>query len=160
MAISLLRFPVLVSLALAFVLSAQAQRPAPVPTPKVSARAMQDLGARLATRINMVRLQDPRAQHAIWGISVVDLATSASLYAENADKLFQPASNTKLFTTATALALIGAEDKFVTTDASERPPDNVGLIARDLVLVGGGDPELIGRPLPLVGRTEVGRRHP
>jgi len=154
MAISLLRFPMLVSLALGSVLCAQAQRPAPVPTPKVSARAMQDLGARLATRINMVRLQDPRAQHAIWGISVVDLATSASLYAENADKLFQPASNTKLFTTATALALIGAEYKFVTTVESENPPDNLGRIAGDLVLVGRGDPNLSGRVLPYARRTE------
>src|SRR3954453_10574941 len=112
MAISLLRFPVLVSLALAFVLSAQAQRPAPVPTPKVSARAMQDLGARLATRINMVRLQDPHEQHAMWGISVVDLAASASLYEENADKLVHAASNTDVVTAAPAQGVICAQDNF------------------------------------------------
>src|SRR4051812_38041299 len=101
MVISLPRFSALVSLVLVSTLQAQVPRRAPVPTPAVSSRAMQDLGARLATRINRVRQQDARAQHAIWGISVIDLVTGASLYAENADKLLQPASNTKLFTTAT-----------------------------------------------------------
>jgi len=89
--------------------------PPVTPTPAVSPQAMQDLGTRLSTRINLIRQQDPRAQHATWGISVVDLATGASLYAENADKLLQPASNTKLFTTATTLALLGPEYRFLTT---------------------------------------------
>src|SRR5438874_614317 len=132
----------------AIFLSAQAAPPAaPAPTPAVSPQAMQDLGARLAARINLVRQQDPKAQHAIWGISVIDLATGGSLYAENADKLLQPASNTKLFTTATTLALVGADYRFVTSIDSERRPDGKGRLVGDVFLVGRGDPNLSGRVL-------------
>jgi len=115
---------------------------------------MQDLGTRLAARINAVRQQDPRAQHAIWGISVVELATGASLYAENADKLLQPASNTKLFTTTTTLALIGPDYKFLTTVESDKRPDKRGLVEGDVLLVGRGDPNLSGRVLPYIKKTE------
>ena len=153
MANSLLRFSAVAWLVLASA-AAQVQRPTPVPAPATSPQAMQNLGARLAARINTVRQQDPRAQRAIWGISVVDLATGASLYAENADKLFQPASNTKLFTTATALALIGADYKFVTTVEADKAPDSLGRVAGDVVLVGRGDPNLSGRVLPYVKKTE------
>jgi serine-type D-Ala-D-Ala carboxypeptidase/endopeptidase (penicillin-binding protein 4) len=139
----------------AIFLSAQAAPPAaPAPTPAVSPQAMQDLGARLAARINLVRQQDPKAQHAIWGISVIDLATGGSLYAENADKLLQPASNTKLFTTATTLALVGPDYRFVTSIESEKRPDSRGHVAGDLVLVGRGDPNLSGRVLPYAKKTE------
>ena len=109
---------------------------------------MQDLGTRLAARINTIRAQDPRSAHAIWGISVVDLATGSSLYAENADKLLHPASNTKLFTTATTLALLGPDYKFLTTIESMKRPDKRGRLAGDLFLVGRGDPNLSGRVLP------------
>ena len=115
---------------------------------------MQDLGTRLAARINAIRAQDPRSAHAIWGISVVDLATGSSLYAENADKLLHPASNTKLFTTATTLALVGPDYKFLTTIESAKRPDKRGRIAGDLFLVGRGDPNLSGRVLPYVKKTE------
>ena len=115
---------------------------------------MQELGTRLAARINAVRQQDPRAQHAIWGISVVDLATGASLYAENADKLLQPASNTKLFATSTTMALIGPDYKFLTTVESEKRLDKSGRIAGDVILVGRGDPNLSGRVLPYIKKTE------
>ena len=115
---------------------------------------MQDLGTRLAARINTIRAQDPRSAHAIWGISVVDLATGSSLYAENADKLLHPASNTKLFTTATTLALLGPDYKFLTTIESMKRPDKRGRVAGDLFLVGRGDPNLSGRVLPYVKKTE------
>jgi serine-type D-Ala-D-Ala carboxypeptidase/endopeptidase (penicillin-binding protein 4) len=154
--LSLLRLTLLLSFALT--LNAQANPPE-APTPAVSPRAMQDLGARLAARINVVRQQDPRAQHAIFGISVVDLATGAPLYAENADKLLQPASNTKLFTTATTLALIGADYKFLTTIESDKHPDKNGRIAGNVLLVGRGDPNLSSRVLPYVKKTEHLKPH-
>jgi D-alanyl-D-alanine carboxypeptidase/D-alanyl-D-alanine-endopeptidase (penicillin-binding protein 4) len=120
---------------------------------------MQDLGTRLAARINLVRQQDPRAQHATWGISVIDLATGGSLYAENADKLLQPASNTKLFTTATTLALIGADYRFSTTIETATPPDSKGQVTGDVILVGRGDPNLSGRILPYTKKTERVTQH-
>jgi D-alanyl-D-alanine carboxypeptidase/D-alanyl-D-alanine-endopeptidase (penicillin-binding protein 4) len=154
----------ILALSVAFSLHAQTTSAAPAPaipqtapaapTPTVSPQAMQDLGSRLAARVNAIRQQDPRAQHAIWGISVVDLATGASLFAENADKLLQPASNTKLFTTATTLALIGGSYRFLTTVEAEKRPDELGRIAGDLLLVGRGDPNLSGRVLPYSKKTE------
>ena len=146
-----------VSALLFLIASVLAQIPQPAgtkPTPAVSGKAMQELGARLGARIEAIRRQNPKAQNAIWGISVVDLATGSSLYAENADKLLQPASNTKLFTTSTALALIGPDYKFLTTVETEKRPDSLGRIAGDLILVGRGDPNLSGRVLPYSGKTE------
>src|SRR5207302_2782992 len=70
------------------------------------------------------------------------------------DKLLQPASNTKLFTTATTLALVGPEYRFVTSIESEKRPDSRGHLAGDLVLVGRGDPNLSGRVLPYTKKTE------
>jgi len=151
----------LTALLLAAFASAQTPQTAPAttPTPAVSPQAMQDLGTRISSRINLIRLEDPKAQHAVWGISVVDLATGASLYAENADKLLQPASNTKLFTTATTLALVGAEYRFVTTIEASHGPDSKGRIAGDLLLIGRGDPNLSGRVLPYSKRTERVTEH-
>ncbi|HWY70089.1 MAG TPA: D-alanyl-D-alanine carboxypeptidase/D-alanyl-D-alanine-endopeptidase [Terriglobales bacterium] len=153
----------LIALFLSLVVFAHCQSsqstPATTPTPAVSPQAMQDLGTRLATRINLTRQQDPRAQHAAWGISVVDLATGAPLYAENADKLLQPASNTKLFTTATTLALVGPDYRFLTTIEANSPPDGKGRVAGDVILVGRGDPNLSGRVLPYAKKTERVTQH-
>ena len=62
----------------------------------------------LPARIDAV-LAEPDLARGFWGIEVVSLSTGKVLYDHNADKLFTPASNTKLFTTAAALALIGPD---------------------------------------------------
>ena len=82
------------------------------------------------------------------GIEVVDLASGKTLYSLNADKLFIPASNTKLFTTAAGLALIGPDYRFHTTLESTGTVDRYGRLSGDLVIVGRGDPNLSGRTLP------------
>src|ERR1700731_3369472 len=89
-----------------------------------------------------------------WGIEVVSLSTGKTLYSQNADKLFTPASNTKLFTTAATLALIGADYKFRTTVETTGTLDRYGRLNGDLVLVGRGDPNLSGRELPYDLRTQ------
>ncbi len=77
-----------------------------------------------------------------------------TLYSLNADKLFTPASNAKLFTTAAALALIGPDYRFRTTMESAGNVDHYGRLSGDLVMVGRGDPNLSGRTLPYYLRTE------
>ncbi len=89
-----------------------------------------------------------------WGIEVVSLSTGKVLYAHDADKLFTPASNTKLFTTAAATALIGPDYTFQTTVETNGTLDTHGRLTGDLVLVGRGDPNLSGRELPYALHTE------
>ena len=89
-----------------------------------------------------------------WGIEVVSLSTGKVLYARDADKLFTPASNTKLFTTAAAMALIGPDYTFHTTVETNGTLDTHGRLTGDLVLVGRGDPNLSGRELPYALHTE------
>src|SRR5712664_3236929 len=89
-----------------------------------------------------------------WGIEVVSLSTGKVLYTHNADKLFTPASNTKLFTTAAALALIGPDYSFHTTVETNGTLDTHGRLTGDLVLVGRGDPNLSGRELPYTLHTQ------
>src|SRR5262245_26753726 len=67
----------------------------------------------LAPRITTI-LSSPDLSRAFWGIHVVSLNSGEVLYTQNADKLFVPASNTKLFTTAAVLSLIGPDYKFRT----------------------------------------------
>lgn len=110
-------------------------------------------GKPLADRIDAI-LAQPESARGFWGIQVVSLSTGKTLYAQNADKLFTPASITKLFTTSAALALIGPEYRFRTTVETAGMVDKYGRLTGDLVLVGRGDPNLSGRTLPYNLRTE------
>jgi D-alanyl-D-alanine carboxypeptidase/D-alanyl-D-alanine-endopeptidase (penicillin-binding protein 4) len=99
-------------------------------------------------------LSAPDLARGFWGIEIISLSTGKTLYSQNADKLFTPASNTKLFTTAAALALIGPDYKFRTTVETSGTLDRYGRLNGDLVLVGHGDPNLSGRELPYDLRTQ------
>jgi serine-type D-Ala-D-Ala carboxypeptidase/endopeptidase (penicillin-binding protein 4) len=107
----------------------------------------------LAARIEEV-LSQPGLDRGFWGIEVVSLPTGKLLYSGNADKLFTPASNTKLFTTAAALALIGPSYTCRTTVETRGSLDRHGRLTGNVVLVGRGDPNLSGRELPYRLHTE------
>src|SRR5437868_7806252 len=107
----------------------------------------------LAPRINAI-LAEKDLSRGFWGIEIVSLETGQVLYSQNADKLFIPASNTKLFTTAAAMALIGPNYKVRTTVETSGKLDQHGRLTGNLVLVGRGDPNLSGRVLPYNLRTE------
>lgn len=107
----------------------------------------------LQTRIDTV-LAEKGAQRAFWGIAVMSLDSGKLIYAHNEDRLFTPASNTKLFTTAAALEGLGPHFKFRTTVETRTPPDKLGRISGDISLVGHGDPNLSSRVLPYRGRTD------
>ena len=99
-------------------------------------------------------LAEPDLARGYWGIEIVSLSTGKVLYVQNGDKLFTPASNTKLFTTAAALALIGPDYKFRTSVETTGSLDRHGRLNGDLILVGRGDPNLSGRELPYDLRTQ------
>ncbi len=107
----------------------------------------------IAARIDAI-LAEPDLARGFWGIEVVSLSTGKVFYAHNSDKLFTPASNTKLFTTATALALIGPDYTCRTTVETNGTLDKYGRLTGDLLLMGRGDPNLSGRELPYVLHTE------
>ena len=90
----------------------------------------------------------PASRGAFWGIQVVELETGRTVYELNADRLFVPASNVKLFSTALALRRLGPDYRFVTRVLAQTRPDGEGRIRGDLVLAGGGDPNLSGRTVP------------
>jgi D-alanyl-D-alanine carboxypeptidase/D-alanyl-D-alanine-endopeptidase (penicillin-binding protein 4) len=107
----------------------------------------------LPKRIERI-LADPEVARGTWGIDVTSLKTGRVLVSLNEDKLFTPASNTKLFTTAAAMALIGPDYRFHTTVETNATLDRYGRLTGDLVLVGRGDPNLSGRTLPYHLRTQ------
>jgi D-alanyl-D-alanine carboxypeptidase/D-alanyl-D-alanine-endopeptidase (penicillin-binding protein 4) len=107
----------------------------------------------LQEQIDLI-LAQPEVSRGFWGIEIVSLPKGKVLYARNEHKLFTPASNTKLFTTATALALIGPDYRFRTTVESTGSLDKYGRLDGDLILVGRGDPNLSGRILPYNLHTE------
>lgn len=107
----------------------------------------------LTSKIDKI-LAQPDVARGIWGIEVVSLNTGKALYSQNSEKLFTPASNTKLFTTAAALALVGPDYRFHTTVETTGMLDKYGRINGDVVLVGRGDPNLSGRVLPYNLKTE------
>jgi serine-type D-Ala-D-Ala carboxypeptidase/endopeptidase (penicillin-binding protein 4) len=107
----------------------------------------------LSRRMDAI-LARPDVARGFWGVEVEELDSGRVLYSHDADRLFTPASNTKLFTTAAGLALIGPTYEFHTTAESAAAPDKYGRISGDLVLVGRGDPNLSGRMLPYSLKTE------
>ena len=83
-----------------------------------------------------------------WGLLIVDAESGETLYEQNADKYFVPASNMKLFTTALALAKLGPEFRWHTTLETRGAISNEGVLSGDVVLVGRGDPNLSNRKFP------------
>jgi serine-type D-Ala-D-Ala carboxypeptidase/endopeptidase (penicillin-binding protein 4) len=102
-----------------------------------------DLSSRLDQIINA-----PALSHAFMGVDVVRLSDGLQLYAHNSERLFVPASNMKLFTTALALTRLGADYRLTTQIGAQVPMDAEGTLAGDLELIGGGDPSLSGRQYP------------
>jgi D-alanyl-D-alanine carboxypeptidase/D-alanyl-D-alanine-endopeptidase (penicillin-binding protein 4) len=85
-------------------------------------------------------LAEPDLPPAYWGVYVRDLATGRAVYARNAGRLFLPASNLKLVTTAAALDAFGPAHRFATRLYVGGETTADGTIRGDLVVRGAGDP--------------------
>ena len=88
------------------------------------------------------------ASPAQWGVSVQTL-DGTTLCAVNEAKLFRPASNAKLFTSSTALDVLGPDKTFETRVTGKLDPAT-GVVTGDLTLAGGGDANLDSGDLPYV----------
>lgn len=83
----------------------------------------------------------PQFSNAHWGILIVDPERGDTLYSRNAGKLFMPASNMKILTSATALAQLGPEYRYRTYFAGTGPVVDSTLDG-DLLVIGRGDPSV------------------
>ncbi len=111
--------------------SSQAVKPE---TPKTTQSVIYDLQKDLEDIFS-----DPNFSNAHWGVVIQSLETGEYLYRRNESKSFMPASNMKIFTTATALCMLGPNYKYstklLTNGSIERK-----VLKGDLIIRGSGDP--------------------
>jgi D-alanyl-D-alanine carboxypeptidase/D-alanyl-D-alanine-endopeptidase (penicillin-binding protein 4) len=77
-----------------------------------------------------------------WGVFVTSMKDGRILVSRDGGKLFTPASNMKIFTTAVALDLLGADYRWRTSVYADKQPDAGGVIDGNLTLYGRGAPDL------------------
>jgi D-alanyl-D-alanine carboxypeptidase/D-alanyl-D-alanine-endopeptidase (penicillin-binding protein 4) len=120
-----------------------------------SARAQELNGSdeRLGKQI-LALIDKAGASQAHWGIEVISVNKGDELVGWNENRLFVPASTTKLFVAAAALSRLGPDFRYRTTVEAAAPIGPDGTLPSDLILVGRGDPNLSGRVLPYQHRTD------
>lgn len=107
--------------------------PMPTPTP-VPVQTLPFLQAKIRSV-----LQRPELRRGHIGVKIVSLDTGRTVFDENSEKYFMPASNMKVFTVAAALEKLSPNFKFVTSVFAPGKPDENGLVKGDLTIYGRGD---------------------
>ena len=105
----------------------------PPPPPPKPSEAVQRLQAEIEATLN-----DPLLASSNVGVKIVSLETGEVLYEKDAEKLYHPASTTKLITAAAALAKLGPNYRFRTTLYADRLEGR--QVLGNIYLKGGGDP--------------------
>ena len=125
--------PALVALVLLLAACAGASAPPVAPAP----------AANLRTALDSI-FRDTAFAYAHWGVVVQSPRTGETLFEQNSEKLFVPASNMKLVTGAAALEALGPDYQYRTEVAATGPIQN-GVLRGDLVVRGSGDPSISAR---------------
>lgn len=144
------------SMQVAVVSPVRAQVPPPI-TPKPTVPAI--CPSQLPTAIDAI-IDRPELRRYRWGIVVQQLGSARLLYNRDGDRLFVPASNVKLITTAVALRQLGAATRLRTSVYRLPSTDNLS----NLLVVGRGDPSLttvglqsIAQQLKQRGERQIGQ---
>jgi D-alanyl-D-alanine carboxypeptidase/D-alanyl-D-alanine-endopeptidase (penicillin-binding protein 4) len=124
----------------AMAFAARLQNPPAGQQTSVQNDSYESLAARLAAHI-----AQPRFAPAAWGVKVVSLDSGKTIFENNAEKYFSPASNAKLYTCALALDRLGADYKIKTSIYATAQPDTGGTLKGDLTIYGRGDPTIAAR---------------
>ncbi len=112
--------------------------PSPTPTP-VPIQTVAELQSRIRTS-----LARPELRRGQIGVKVVSLDTGKTIFEENAEKYFMPASNMKSYTVAAALEKLSPDFRFVTSVFASALPDADGTIRGDVLIYGRGDVSFSG----------------
>ncbi len=96
----------------------------------------------IQSKINEI-LSHPLIKPVELTVYAYNISTSAEVYNKDKEKKLNPASVTKLLTSAAALYYLGSYYKFQTEIYLKEFPDDDGLVEGDLFIKGYGDPRLV-----------------
>jgi serine-type D-Ala-D-Ala carboxypeptidase/endopeptidase (penicillin-binding protein 4) len=89
-------------------------------------------------------VQDEAFAHAHWGVMIKSLDSDDIWYAQNENRLFMPASNNKIASTAAALKVLGPDFQFE-THVLTKGKVHGSVLEGDLVVWSNGDPTMYDR---------------
>ena len=112
--------------------------PAATPTPAPAPSAAKQTLADLQTRIRLA-LSRPALRRGRVGVKIISLDTGKTIFEQDAEKYFMPASNMKSFTVAAAMERLSPGFQFITSAFAVSRPDAGGTIKGDLTIYGRGD---------------------
>src|SRR6266436_1208674 len=108
--------------------------------PQTPATTLEELQKRLEEHISQTKFSA-----AIWGLKIVSLDSGKTIFELNPQKLFSPASNSKLYSVALALDRLGADYRIKTSLYTKGKTNRWGTLKGDLVIYGRGDPTINAR---------------
>jgi D-alanyl-D-alanine carboxypeptidase/D-alanyl-D-alanine-endopeptidase (penicillin-binding protein 4) len=126
------------------------------------ARAVKDANDPREQRIAKLRdqliavLHDSPLSRTKVGVEVMQASNGDVLFAHNAAVQFNPASNTKMLTTAAAMSYLGPDFRYHTALYGPEP-DTEGVVHGDVVLRGSGDPSLTTTDVAEIARELAAR---
>jgi D-alanyl-D-alanine carboxypeptidase/D-alanyl-D-alanine-endopeptidase (penicillin-binding protein 4) len=107
--------------------------------------------AKLRDRLVAVLREAPLSRTKV-GVEVMQASNGDVLFAHNAAVQFNPASNTKMLTTAAAMSYLGADYRYHTVLYGPEA-DADGVVHGDVVLRGSGDPSLTTTDVAEIARA-------
>lgn len=109
------------------------------PTPLVAPVSQIQSLPELQSNIRTI-LFKPELARAQIGVKVLSLQSGKTVFEQNAEKYFMPASNMKNFTVAAALDRLSPNFRFTTSVYAAAQPDSSGTLRGDLIVYGRGNP--------------------